>query len=107
MRDQIRLDALGKRFVASCDTLLPFKKYGNLLYLAWEKFHTVLHSASAIMRRKIRSIAAARPQKRTINNVKGPGNNTNNRESLAGTLLTHARREKTGRQAGSAIQGNV
>jgi hypothetical protein len=39
-------------------------------------------------------------------NVKGPGNNTNNRESAAGTLLTHARRKETARQVGNAIQGN-
>ena len=38
-------------------------------------------------------------------NVRGPGKNTTNRESSAGTLLTHPQWKETARQIGKAIQG--
>ena len=40
-------------------------------------------------------------------NVKGPGNNTNNRESSTGMLLAHVRRKETAIQVGSTIQSIV
>ena len=50
MKDLLRLDQLGKRFVQMCADLFPFRKHGGLLYLVCEKIHSVLHAAAEIMR---------------------------------------------------------
>ena len=103
----LRLDALAKRFVSMCACLLPFKKYGGLIYLCNEKIHSILHSASEIMRwgSLINSSGEAAETAHKIN-VKGPGPNVNQRDSSLGTLMTHARRKETARLMGSAIQGD-
>ena len=61
MGDLFRLEALANKFVSMCATLLPFKKFGGFLYLCCEKIHSMLHSASEIMRwgsseRKLRGL---------------------------------------------------
>jgi len=101
----LRLDALAKRFVSMCACLLPFKKYGGLLYLCNEKIHSILHSASEIMRwgSLINSSEEAEGTQKI--NVKGPGVNLKHRCTEGGTLLAHARRKETTRMLGSAIQG--
>ena len=50
MRSLLRLEALARKFVTMCASLFPFKKFGDLLYLCNEKIHSMLHSASEIMR---------------------------------------------------------
>ena len=35
----LRLDALARKFVSLCASLLPFKKAGDLAYLCCEKTH--------------------------------------------------------------------
>ena len=106
MGDLFRLEALANKFVSMCATLLPFKKFGGLLYLCCEKIHSMLHSASEIMRwgSLINSSGEAAEGSHKIN-VKGPGANTNNQEGAGGTLMTHARRKETARLLGTAIQG--
>ena len=44
------ISLLRRRVVSMCACLLPFKKPGDLLYLCNEKIHSMLHSASEIMR---------------------------------------------------------
>lgn len=107
MRELLRLDALARQFVSLCATLLPFKKFGGILFLCCEKIHSMLHGASEIMRwgSLINSSGEAAETSHKIN-VKGPGSNVNNRDSALGTLMTHARRKETARLMGSAIQGN-
>ena len=107
MPSLLRLDALAKKFVSLCATLLPFKKRGGLLYLCCEKIHSMLHCASEIMRwgSLINSSGEAAETAHKIN-VKGPGANVNQRDSSLGTLLNHARRKETARMLGCAIQGN-
>ena len=107
MKDLLRLDQLGKRFVQMCADLFPFRKCGGLLYLVCEKIHSVLHSAAEIMRwgNLINSSGEAAEGTHKIN-VKGPGVNLNHRDTDGGTLLAHARRKETVRMLGSAIQGN-
>ena len=102
----LRLDALARLFVSMCASLLPFKKFGGLLYLSNEKIHSILHSASEIMRwgSLINCSGEAAETAHKIN-VKGPGSNVNQRDSALGTLMTHARRKETARLLGSAIQG--
>ena len=104
----LRLDALARKFVSLCASLLPFKKAGDLAYLCCEKIHSMLHSASEIMRwgSLINCSGEAAETAHKIN-VKGPGSNVNQRDSALGTLMTHARRKETARLMGSAIQGNI
>ncbi len=105
----LRLHALARKFVSMCATLFPFKKNGGLLYLCIEKIHSILHSASEIMRwgSLINCSGEAAETAHKVN-VKGPGSNVNQRDSALGTLMTHAlaRRKETARLMGSAIQGN-
>ena len=107
MSSLMRLDALARKFVSMCASLLPFKKRGDLLYLCNEKIHSMLHCASEIMRwgSLINSSGEAAETAHKIN-VKGPGANVNQRDSSLGTLMNHARRKETARLMGSAIQGN-
>ena len=102
-----RLDTLARIFVSKCASLFPFMKAGAILYLCIEKIHSMLHSASEIMRwgSLINCSGEAAETARMIN-VKGPGSNVNQRDSALGTLLTHARRKETARLMGGAIQGN-
>ena len=104
----LRLDALARKFVSMCASLLPFKKRGGLLYLCCEKIHSMLHGAMEIMRwgSLINSSGKAAETAHKIN-VKGPGSNVNQRDSAPGTFLNHARRKETARLMGSAIQGNI
>ena len=108
MSSLLRLDALARKFVSLCASLLPFKKAGDLAYLCCEKIHSMLHSASEIMRwgSLINCSGEAAETAHKIN-VKGPGSNVNQRDSALGTLMTHARRKETARLMGSAIQGNI
>ena len=104
----LRLDALAMTFVSICASLFPSEKYGDLLYLSCEKIHSMLHSASEIMRWGIlincSGVAAETAHKI---NMKEPGSNVNQRDSALGTLMTHARRKETAHLMGSAIQGNI
>ena len=104
----LRLDALARKFVKMCASLFKFKKRGDLLYLSCEMIHSMLHSASEIMRwgSLINCSGEAAETAHKIN-VKGPGSNVNQRDSALGTLMTHARRKETARLMGSAIQGNI
>lgn len=104
----LRLDALARKFVKMCASLFKFKKRGDLLYLSCEKIHSMLHSASEIMRwgSLINCSGEAAETAHKIN-VKGPGSNVNQRDSALGTLMTHARRKETARLMGSAIQCNI
>jgi hypothetical protein len=105
MDDLFRLDALANRFVSMSATLFPFKKGGKtgLLYLCCEKIHSMLHSASEIMRwGSLINSSGEVPHKI---NVKKPGANTNNHEGAGGTLMNHTRRKETARLLGTAIQG--
>jgi len=104
----LRLDALARKFVSMSASLFPFKKFGGQLYLCCEKIHSMLHSASEIMRwgSLINCSGEAAETAHKIN-VKGPGSNVNQRDSALGTLMTHARRKETARLMGSAIQGNI
>ena len=108
MKDLQGLDLLARRFVQMCADLFPFRKRGGLLYLACEKIHSMLHSASEIMRwgSLINSSGEAAESTHKIN-VKGPGVNLNHRDSDGGTLLGHARRKETVKMLAGAIQGNV
>jgi hypothetical protein len=111
MKDLQRLDLLARRFVQMCADLFPFRKFGGMLYLACEKIHSILHSASEIMRCcnliiLINSSGDAAESTHKIN-VKGPGVNLNHRDGDGGTLLNHARRKETTRLLGAAIQGNT
>ena len=101
------LDALARIFVPKCASLFPFMKAGGILYLCIEKIHSMLHSASEIMRwgNLINCSAEAAETAHKIN-MKGPGSNVNQRDSALGTLMTHARRKETTRLMGGAIQGN-
>ena len=103
-----RLDQLARRFVQMCADLFPFHKHRGMLYLAIEKIHSILHSASEIMRwgSLINSSGEAAEGTHKIN-VKGPGANLNHRDTDGGTLLGHARRKETVRMLAAAIQGNV
>ena len=104
----LRLDALARKFVKMCASLFKFKKRGDLLYLSCEKIHSMLHSASEIMRwgSLINCSGEAAETAHKIN-VKGPGSNVNQQDSALGPLMTHARRKETARLMGSAIQGNI
>ena len=104
----LRLEALSRKFVSMCAILFPFKKAGDLLYLCNEKIHSMLHSASEIMRwgSLINCSGEAAETAHKIN-VKGPGTNVNQRDSALGTLMTHARRKETARLMGNGIQGNI
>ena len=100
MRDLLRLDLLGKRFVQMCADLFPFRKRGGLLFLCCEKVHSVIHAAAEIMRwgNLINSSGeAAEGTHKNCDkiNVKEPGSNINHRDSDGGTLLVHARRKET------------
>ena len=97
----LRLDALARKFVKMCASLFKFKKRGDLLYLSCEKIHSMLHSASEIMRwgSLINCSCEAAETAHKIN-VKGPGSNVNQRDSALGTLMTHARRKETARLMG-------
>ena len=108
MNALLRLDALARKFVSMCASLFPFKKFGGLLFLCCEKIHSMLHSASEIMRwgSLINCSGEAAETAHKIN-VKGPGSNVNQRDSALGTLMTHARRKETARLMGSAIQGDI
>jgi len=101
-----RLDALARIFVSMCASLFPFMKAGGILFLCIEKIHSMLHSASEIMRwgSLINCSGEAAETAHKIN-VKGPGSNVNQRDSALGTLMTHARRKETARLMGGAIQG--
>ena len=103
----LRLDALASIFVSMCARLFPFTRHGGLLYLCNEKIHSMLHSASEIMRwgSLINCSGEAAETAHKVN-VKGPGSNVNQRDSALGTLMTHARRKETARLMGGAIQGN-
>ena len=74
---------------------------GGLLYLCNEKIHSILHSASEIMRwgSLINCSGEAAETAHKIN-VKGPGSNVNQRDSALGTLMTHARRKRNGTSLG-------
>jgi hypothetical protein len=50
MKDLLRLDLLARIFMQISADLFPFCKFGGLLYLACEKIHSMLHSATEIMR---------------------------------------------------------
>ena len=52
MGDLHRIEALANTFVSLCARLLPFRKGKGcgLLYLCCDKIHSMLHSASEIMR---------------------------------------------------------
>ena len=108
MNALLRLDALARKFVSMCASLFPFQKFGGLLFLCCEKIHSMLHSASEIMRwgSLINCSGEAAETAHKIN-VKGPGSNVNQRDSALGTLMTHARRKETARLMGSAIQGDI
>ena len=108
MRSLLRLEALARKFVSMCASLFEFNKRGGLLYLSCEKIHSMLHSASEIMRwgSLINCSGEAAETAHKIN-VKGPGSNVNQRDSALGTLMTHARRKETARLMGSGIQGNI
>ena len=110
MRDILRLDVLGKRFVQMCADVFPFAKGGTrgLLYLACEKIHSIVHAATEILRwgNLINCSGEAAEGTHKIN-VKGPGANLNHRESDGCTLLNHARRKATVKALGVAIQGNL
>jgi len=103
----LRLDALASIFVSMCARLFPFTRHGGFLYLCNEKIHSMLHSASEIMRwgSLINCSGEAAETAHKVN-VKGPGSNVNQRDSALGTLMTHARRKETARLMGGAIQGN-
>jgi hypothetical protein len=103
----LRLDALARIFVSMCARLFPFTRHGGFLYLCNEKIHSMLHSASEIMRwgSLINCSGEAAETAHKVN-VKGPGSNVNQRDSALGTLMTHARRKETARLMGGAIQGN-
>jgi hypothetical protein len=103
----LRLDALASIFVSMCARLFPFTRHGGLLYLCNEKIHSMLHSASEIMRwgSLINCSGEAAETAHKVN-VKGPGSNVNQRDSALGTLMTHARRKETARLMAGAIQGN-
>ena len=106
-----RLDALARIFVSMCRimcaSLFPFTKAGGTLYLCIEKIHSMLHSASEIMRccSLINCSGEAAETAHKIN-VKGPGSNVNQRDSALGTPMTHAPRKETARLMGGTIQGN-
>ena len=106
MSSLLRLDALAKKFVSMCASLLPFKKNRNNLYLCCEKIHSMVHCASEIMRwgSLINCSGEAAETAHKIN-VKRPGSNVNQRDSALGTLMAHARRKETARLMGSAVQG--
>ena len=108
MKDLFRLDSLGKVFVSMFATLFPFRKYGNTLYLCCEKIHSVLHSAGEIMRcgNLINCSGEAAENTHKIN-VKGPGANTNHRDTAGSTMMNHASRKETAnlKGLGQAIQG--
>ena len=102
------LDALTRKFVLMCASLLPFKKSGDILYLCCEKIHYMLHSASEMMLWGSLINCSGEAAKSACKiNVKGPGPNVNQQDSSLGTLITHARRKETARLMGSAIQGNI
>ena len=107
MSSLLRLDALARKFVSMCASLLPFKKFGNVPYLCCEKIHSMVHGASEIMRwgSLINCSGEAAETAHKIN-VKGPGSNVNQRDSALGTLMKHARRKETARLMGSAVQGS-
>ena len=109
LKDLMRLDKLGKRFVQMCADVFPFKKSAGseLLYLVCEKIHSVVHAATEIMRwgNLINCSGEAAESTHKIN-VKGPGANLNHRETDGCTLMNHARRKDTARALGVAIQGN-
>ena len=107
MSSLLRLDALARKFVSMCASLLPFKKFGNVPCLCCEKIHSMVHGASEIMRwgSLINCSGEAAETAHKIN-VKGPGSNVNQRDLALGTLMTHARRKETARLMGSAIQGS-
>ena len=86
-----RLDALARIFVSKCASLFRFIKAGGILYLCIEKIHSMLHSASEIMRwgSLINCRGEAAETARKING-KGPGSNVNQRDSALGKLMTHA-----------------
>ena len=95
MKDLFRLDALGKVFVSTCATLFPFRKYGNLLYLYCAKIHSVLHSAGEIMRWGNLINCSGEAAENTHNiNVKGPGANTNHRNTAGGTMMNHVAKKQ-------------
>ena len=107
MRSLLHLEVLARKFVprSMCASLFEFNKCGDLLYLCNEKIHSMLHSASEIMRwgSLINCSGEAAETAHKIN-VKGPGSNVNQRDSA---FMTHARRKETARLMGSGIQGNI
>jgi hypothetical protein len=76
------------------------------LSFAAKKIHSMLHSASEIMRwgNLINCSGEAAEGGHKIN-VKGPGKNINHRDSSGATLMSHARRKEAAHLLGSAIQG--
>jgi hypothetical protein len=106
MIDLARLDMLGKVFVDMCAIVFCMRKCGNLLYLCCEKVHSVLHSASEIMRwGDLINTSGEAPEQSHKINVKAPGKNLNHRSSDGKTLLGHARKKLCAQMLGSAIQG--
>ena len=84
-----RLDALAKIFVSMCASLFPFTKAGGILFLCIEKIHSMLHSASEIMRwGSLISCSGEAVETEHKINVKGPGSNVNQRDSALGTLMS-------------------
>ncbi len=106
MKDRLHLDLLARKFVQMCADLFPFRKFGGLLYLACEKIHSMLRSATEIMRwgSLINSSSEAAESTHTIN-VKGPGVNLSHRYTDGGTRLGHARRKETLKMLAGGIQG--
>ena len=94
------------RITDVCEIVFCMRKCENLLYLCCEKVHSVLHSASEIMRwgDLINTCGEAPEQSHKIN-VKAPGKNLNHRSSDGKTLLGHARKKLCAQMLGSAIQG--
>jgi hypothetical protein len=106
MIDLARLDMLEKVFVDMCAIVFCMRKCGNLLYLCCEKVHSVLHSASEIMRwGDLINTSGEAPEQSHKINVKAPGKNLNHRSSDGKTLLGHARKKLCAQMLGSAIQG--
>ena len=106
MIDLVRLEMLGKIFVDMCAVVFCMRKFGNLLYLCCEKVHSVLHSASEIMRwGDLINTSGEAPEQSHKINVKAPGKNLNHRSSDGKTLLGHARKKLCAQMLGSAIQG--
>jgi hypothetical protein len=102
------LDRLARQFIEMCKTVFPYKNLADLWIMCTDKVHFMLHAASEIMKwGSIINCSAEVVEETHKRWVKEQGQNTNQGDSSAKTMMNNSLQKIASMELTQAIKGRV